>query len=253
MKNCLLFLVMQSVLLMSVYAAPVCSKASPAFSTAMLELYTSEGCSSCPPADNLVRQLYQSTGLSSDQVIALAFHVDYWDYIGWKDPYAQPVHAARQNYLSSLVGSKTIYTPEFFLDGKEFRIANGSLKDAVTAINRRPALANIRIQLEPVRDNKITVQLEVDSQQAGELNYFLVEQQLTSKVHAGENSGATLKHDAVARFDGTAVAVAANHASKHMVQLAVPADSVVNNLSIVAFVQNRQGLMLQALSVPLCR
>lgn len=79
----------------------------------VLELYTSQGCSSCPPADALLRELAKR-----DDVIALALHVDYWDYLGWKDAFAQPRHTARQKAYAKAVRSRTIFTPEMVVDGE---------------------------------------------------------------------------------------------------------------------------------------
>ena len=78
-----------------VAAAPVCSAKSGAYTVALVELYTSEGCDSCPPADRWLRAL-PSTGITPDKAVALSLHVDYWDYIGWKDPYAKPQFTERQ-------------------------------------------------------------------------------------------------------------------------------------------------------------
>ncbi|HTD03031.1 DUF1223 domain-containing protein, partial [Undibacterium sp.] len=76
-----------------------CSKASPAHTVALLELYTSEGCDSCPPADRFVSALYKTSGLTMDQVVPISLHVDYWDYIGWKDVFAKPLFTQRQRWL----------------------------------------------------------------------------------------------------------------------------------------------------------
>ncbi len=88
--------------------------------TTILELYTSEGCSSCPPADKWLSQLKNEQGLWHD-FIPMAFHVDYWDYIGWKDRFASPQYTNRQKQYSQQQSLKTIYTPGFIYNGKEWR------------------------------------------------------------------------------------------------------------------------------------
>lgn len=101
-------------------SAQTCSKQSPPHTVALLELYTSEGCSSCPPADKFVSNL-RNAGLPAEQVVPLALHVDYWDYIGWKDLFASHAYTQRQRWLSGLANTRTIYTPEIFVAGREVR------------------------------------------------------------------------------------------------------------------------------------
>ena len=94
-----------------------CVAISPSTRTALVELYTSEGCNSCPPAD---RWLSRQTEREWDarQVVALAFHVDYWDRLGWKDRFAQPAFSARQRALAAQQGSRTVYTPQVLVSGR---------------------------------------------------------------------------------------------------------------------------------------
>ena len=252
MSRYIALFIIQWIMVLTAQAAGVCSKSSPVYTVALLELYSSEGCSSCPPADQLVQHLYAGTGLTSDQVIPLALHVDYWDYIGWKDPYGKPMHTERQNVLSALAGSHSVYTPEFFMAGREFRPGRADLRSAVLDINRRPAQASIQIQMNRIHAGQLELQVDASSQQDGTVYTALVENGLVSRVNAGENSGSTLQHDAVLREWGAAVQLGANVANRQTVHLAVPVNSVPTNLSVVAFVQNPQGKILQALSMPMC-
>src|SRR5258705_10835174 len=91
-------------------AAPACSAHSPAHTTALVELYTSEGCDSCPPADTWLASLF-AQGLRPQQVVPLALHVDYWDYIGWKDPFARGEFSPRQRRLARLEAPRIVSTP----------------------------------------------------------------------------------------------------------------------------------------------
>src|SRR5436853_3691269 len=91
-------------------AAGQCSAASAERRAALLELYTSEGCDSCPPVDRWVSEL-PARGVKPDRVVVLAFHVDYWDYIGWRDPFAHARYSERQRGANARIGSRTIYTP----------------------------------------------------------------------------------------------------------------------------------------------
>jgi hypothetical protein len=128
-----------------VHAAPpaACERSSPPHTVALVELYTSEGCSSCPPADRWLSGLAARYG--ADRIVPLSLHVDYWDYIGWQDPYAQRQFGERQRELGRFATSPTIYTPEVFVGMRELR----NWRDPVTfdrrlqEINRQPAGAEI--------------------------------------------------------------------------------------------------------------
>ena len=102
------------------FAAETLTVVSGQQQTAVVELYTSEGCSSCPPADQWLEALIQIPRDELD-VLALAFHVDYWDYLGWKDRFGSPRHTSRQRQLGANNNQRSIYTPEFFVDGIEAR------------------------------------------------------------------------------------------------------------------------------------
>src|SRR5262245_15604831 len=91
-----------------------CTAKSAAQTTALVELYTSEGCDSCPPADRWLSSL-GAKGYAPDRLVPIALHVDYWDYIGWKDPYAKAAHSARQRKMASLARAAAIYTPQVML------------------------------------------------------------------------------------------------------------------------------------------
>lgn len=242
--------------------AQTCSKQSPAHTVALLELYTSEGCSSCPPADKFVSAL-GGPGLTMEQVVPLALHVDYWDYIGWKDVYANPAFGERQRWLSALAASRTVYTPELFVAGQELRGGvdawRGGLPAAVQRINRQPAQADIRIALGRPAAGQLPLEVRATAAQGGQLYLALVENGLSSTVRAGENRGATLRHDHVVRqwlgpFALQAQAGDGKAGFSHSISraLALPANAASKNLGVAAFVQSDQGRVLQALSLPVC-
>lgn len=232
--------------------AASCSKTSPAHTIALLELYTSEGCDSCPTADKFVSQLSTSTSLTSDQVIPLSLHVDYWDYIGWKDVFAKPVFTQRQRLLAQFANSRTVYTPEFFIAGKELRNWRNDLNAEVARINRQAAPANIQLTINKLEGKQLHFSVSASGTKMAHLYFALVEQSLVSKIMAGENRGATLQHDFIAREWGDPIAIGASAINTQNRQLPIPINAVLKNLSVLAFVQSEKGEVLQALSLPVC-
>jgi hypothetical protein len=167
-------------------AAPACSTDASTQPSTVVELYTSEGCSSCPPADRW------ASGLKArSDVLVLGFHVNYWDALGWRDRFATEQTTERQRQLQKASGSRYVYTPQVVLNGDDFR-----------AWSRSP--------LEPMKPGPIEVKLErdaassslratIESTGAQRLaGYWAVlEDGLSSRVRSGENAGETLAHDHV--------------------------------------------------------
>ncbi len=237
--------------------AQVCSKKSPAHTVALLELYTSEGCSSCPPADKFVSGLHRG-GLHPEQVVPLSLHVDYWDYIGWKDVFAKRLFTERQRWLSELANTRTIYTPEFFISGKELRNwapPRDGMMEAVKRINAQPAQADIVITLGKVVNGGLPIEIGARAPRNSKLFIALYENGLANKVVMGENEGVTLKHDYVARDWIGPIELKNDKQLANITQpraLAIPSGAVANNLGVAAFVQTDTGEVLQAVSLPFC-
>lgn len=157
---------------------------SPKTKTHLIELYTSEGCSSCPPAEKWVNSLRNHKDLGKS-FFPLAFHVTYWDYIGWKDPFAKKEYSYRQRKYASNWNSTTVYTPGFVLNGKEWR----------TPYRKVPKASKLEVgvlKAEPQKGDKYKVSF-TGSGKGLRLNYALVGNGFTSKVTKGENSGRTLQ------------------------------------------------------------
>lgn len=239
-------------------AGAQCSARSGERTAVLVELYTSEGCDSCPPADRWLSSL-QSKGFTLDKVVPLALHVDYWDYIGWKDPYAKRVFATRQRRLADLKRAKIIYTPQILLQGQDFRHWDSSeFGSAVDKLNRQAPRAKIGLTLNAMGKTSVDVTLTAELLSAAErkeagLYLAAFENKLTSQVSAGENKGKTLPHDYVVRewigpieFDP-----ALRLAEKRTLPLLPNANP--NQSGVAAFVQNRStGEVLQALMLPAC-
>ncbi|MEO8104004.1 MAG: DUF1223 domain-containing protein [Betaproteobacteria bacterium] len=229
-------------------------------SATVVELYTSEGCDSCPPAD----KWFSTLGNPRDGVVPLAFHVDYWDYIGWKDRFARPVFAQRQRDSVSRHGSRTTYTPQVMLDGRDLRAWSNPLQfqARLREVASRQPRADLSLETSVSGRGvevalSATVALPADRTDAA-LYLAVTENNLTSGVTAGENKGVLLRHDHVVRELIGPIAVAqkdraAGHFSAGRIVTLLPAWKR-EELSIVAFMQDaRTGEVLQALSTPLCR
>ena len=185
-----------------------CRARSGGHTTALVELYTSEGCDSCPPADRWLSSL-ASRGHGPDRVVPIALHVDYWDYIGWKDPYARALFSSRQRRLAQVMRAKVVYTPQVLLQGEDFRRWQGpGFDEAVAKINARPSRARIELSLGSAAGGHFPVEVRaevLEATQRADAGLYLAayENKLVSAVGAGENRGKTLTHDYVA-FEGWA-------------------------------------------------
>ena len=165
---------------------------SPGPRVSLLELYTSEGCSSCPRADRWVSQLESDPRLWR-QVIPVAFHVDYWDYIGWKDRFASPTFSARQREYARSRHVSTVYTPGFVLAGKEWR---SWFMSPVLRLDDGVDAGRLSLKLD---GNDATLVFAPSEPVSGDLEVHvaILGFDLHTAVKAGENHGRTLEHDFV--------------------------------------------------------
>ena len=239
-------------------ADAVCSATSGPHTTALVELYTSEGCDTCPPADHWLSSLF-AQGFRSDQVVPLALHVDYWDYIGWKDPFAKGEFSARQRKLAAMRRPVIVYTPQVLLQGQDFRRwAGGDFAEQVAHINSRAARARIALSIRAVEPKAIQADLSAtlfDPAERKNAAVYLAayENRLASEVKAGENRGRRLEHDFVVRewVGPLAFGDGVKLEQRRALPLLPGADA--KNLGVAAFVQNRSsGEVLQALMLPAC-
>ncbi len=231
-----------------------CNVGSGPKTAALVELYTSEGCSSCPPADQQLHHLRQLLDPAAD-VVPLALHVGYWDYIGWKDPYAQAPFQERQSWLVHANQHHTVYTPQFFVNGTELRSWQGALRDKVRQLNALPAAAAIRVRASIAPNGALALNAEAAARAGVEpatLYLAVAESGLVSNVTRGENSGATLAHDHVVRVWIGPVHLT-DGAAQVQRNIPLPAAWSRARLEVVAFVQDdRSGSVLQALSAQHC-
>jgi hypothetical protein len=232
-------------------AAADCTVRSGSEAHALVELYTSEGCSSCPPADR-----WLSSFTSADpRVVPIAFHVGYWDYIGWKDKFADERYTQRQRDLAKIFASQSVYTPQVVLAGRDYRSWRDSRATAaaIDQVKRQSSGAQIEITLraDPGSglEGNAAAQLSPGAAH-GDLDLFVAVTQngLSNRVTAGENRGEKLEHNFVARD------LAVIRDLKGTFRFRPKADWDLERMSVVAFVQDRKtGRVLQALAAPICR
>ena len=207
---------------------------------AIVELYTSQGCSSCPPADQMLNRLTQLAKEGDKPIYTLAFHVDYWDYLGWKDLYSHSTYTQRQRDYARWHGKRNIYTPQMIVNGtKEFSGYNNV--KAAEAINQslvRPANVLIDVNLR-MADDTITVQYKVsDVKDNSTLNIAIVESGREDYIPRGENAGKTLKHDHVVRGFGTY----RDYDREGWMTFQIPEDLDPGQAEVIVFVQDLKTL-----------
>lgn len=229
-------LILLAAFTLSAAQAGTCTKTSGDSRNRLLELYTSEGCSSCPPADRWLSKLTPDRG-----IVPLAFHVDYWDRLGWQDPFAQTAFSVRQRNRNRSQG--WVYTPQFMLDGQDFRhwarerIAMPTTRASVTLSLE---LAHTHSHIDVVAASRFAVGTPLHG---AALYLALYENRLRSAITAGENAQRTLHHDYVVRqLIGPLAPSRAQHTFK------LPTDWKAADLGVAAFVLNAQGETLQALA-----
>lgn len=168
-------------------AAPLEFSSGPGQVT-LLELYTSQGCSSCPPAERYINRLTTHDKLWT-ALVPLAFHVDYWDYIGWKDPYADPEHGRRQRDLAAAGNARTVYTPGFFNNGREWR--GWVLRREPGVAGRRPGNLSVAVD-----GDRLTAHFDGDEEET-ELHVAVLGFDINTDVNRGENRGRRLAQEFV--------------------------------------------------------
>jgi len=216
---------------------------SPDHRVAVVELYTSEGCSSCPPADAWLAELVRLPKGELDALV-LALHVDYWDRLGWKDPFARAEYSERQRRLARLNRQRTLYTPEFLVDGKETQ-GTRSIIERIQQANAEPSPMKLQLRVE--RDSQ-QLRLTLTSPDARGKNWnarFVVyEDGIVSEVKTGENAGQRLEHERVVRHLGPALPLTGGLSRR----IALSPQWKPRNLGVGVLVEDEDGRYLQALN-----
>jgi hypothetical protein len=215
----------------------------------IVELFTSEGCSSCPPADALLKELSEQQKMNGVQVVALEEHVDYWNHLGWKDPYSAAEFSQRQSDYAQIFGTDGVYTPQMVVDGHSELVgsrsaaareaiqeaANQPKAEIVLAggVNSSPGKPALEVQIKNLEG--ISVRGET------ELWVAVTEKGLQTDVKAGENSGETLKHAAVVRSLRKIDTLRDPAGYDRQIQVPIDPGWKKENLAVVAFLAEKSS------------
>jgi hypothetical protein len=217
-----------------------------------VELFTSEGCSSCPPADKLLSEI-AAPGPASHRVVCIAYHVDYWDHLGWKDPFADPAYTALQRTYAKTLKDSSVYTPQAVINGRTGFVGSdrGRMTEEIDKAMATPAVAKVTavldrefkagetirvaVRITPVGDRKLPRDLRVVA--------AITESALVSKVARGENEGRELTHDGVCRLRVEAKPDADGNAT---VEFKVPPGIRPEHARVAVWAQNPADLSIIA-------
>jgi hypothetical protein len=204
----------------------------------VVELFTSEGCSSCPPADELLGRLRQDLSAKNVQVIPLGFHVDYWNSLGWKDRFSSAEFTERQEQYTHALKVDGPYTPEMVVDGEVEFVGNDAGQAQRTIRQQASQLETAQVKIAPAGADQLTIQIKGPASSSGNALVMLAitEDNLSTQVGAGENGGRTLHHAAVVR-ELQEVGMLHNGIMATTVPLKLEKDWKRNDLRAVVFVQ----------------
>jgi hypothetical protein len=174
----------------------------PVSTPVLVELFTSEGCSSCPPADALLSRLGRTQPVRGADIIVLEEHVDYWDRLGWKDPFSSEAATERQGDYGAAFGGSQVYTPQMIVDGRS-EFVGSSDTDALRAIRAASQAQKPAVQLSWDKDDTLAIHIEplnnAGQHDGQQLILVVAENMLHSDVKRGENAGRALEHNGVVR------------------------------------------------------
>jgi hypothetical protein len=204
---------------------------------ALVELFTSEGCSSCPPADELVARVQKEVG--DKAIYILAYHVDYWDRLGWKDAFSSADYTKRQNEYAHWLNLPQIYTPQIVVNGKTEFVGSqeGALRNAIKNGLQGNTTAHLNLSVNRNANNTASVQYRVEgnNENSGSvISLALVQKQAVIKVKRGENGGRTLPHAQIVRNLQT-LPLSKNNGSA---TITLPAGFDAQGWEVIGFVQN---------------
>ena len=235
-------------LLCALCCSPVCRAQSPVQTArpfAVVELYTSEGCSSCPPAELIISKLIAASRQNKIRVFPISFHVDYWNGLGWRDPFSQNLFSQRQYAYGSFFKTNNVYTPQVIVNGTH--VVEGynrqKLQDVINHELGEPPFSQLHVKFVKAKPGTVSVLYRIDEYARGDvLHAVLVERSLQVDVARGENAGRTLRHDNVAR-DMASISVVG---SQGKVDLDLSKVKDMSNGAVIIFVQNALTKLITA-------
>lgn len=220
----------------------------------IVELFTSEGCSSCPPADTFLNRLERTQPVSGARIIALEEHVDYWNQLGWVDPFSSPQYRARQNDYAMAFRVDNVYTPQMVVSGQAAFVgddADRAYQEIGLAAQSQSAVVELRADGNARDPQLVDLAVKITNPKTAKLrdaNVYLAvtENELASNVSHGENSGRLLRHSAVVRSFGVIGRIDSRGANAGQIvsTLRLPQNWNRENLRAVVFVQERQTSLI---------
>jgi hypothetical protein len=218
----------------------------------LVELFTSEGCSSCPPADELLRKLDKVQPVPGAEVIVLGEHIDYFDHIGWKDPFSSPAYTERQERYVERMKLNGAYTPQMVVDG-EFQFNGSDAETAIQAIEKAATAEKLFVKLAPAQTNKngkIFINVRTaplpgpSNTSSADVIIAVADDVDVSNVGSGENSGKTLTNVAVAREIKTVGRIDKTDGFSKDVETNIPVTRTNKSRIIVIVQEPHQGKLL---------
>ncbi|MEZ5426237.1 MAG: DUF1223 domain-containing protein [Pyrinomonadaceae bacterium] len=207
----------------------------------LVELFTSEGCSSCPPADELLERLETEQPYQNAEVITLSMHVDYWDRLGWKDPFSSALFSRRQDIYAGAFRTGQVYTPQMVVDGQTEFVGSDAAK-ATKAITENARMEKAVVEISLNKDQLAVKLSEVPKHENATVYLAFAEDDLANQVLRGENSGRKLTHTSVVRELKTLGMLPAEQDQLKLEQsVQIQPDWKRENLKLVVFIQENQS------------
>jgi hypothetical protein len=214
---------------------PVTTTNSKPNGFAVLELFTSQGCSSCPPADRKLNELTDKAEKSGMPIYTLAYHVDYWNRLGWKDPYSMKLFSDRQSWYSGLFESGSVYTPQLIVNGVKEMVGSRSteIDQSVDHALNQSTMVEVGMHVNK-NGTDIICELDIKNRPLAEcvINVALVVDDITTQIKRGENSGKTLIES------GIVLKLISKKLEREQLKITMPGNEIKGNYRVVVFIQD---------------